>query len=255
MSARDPNLSDPVLSPAELNPLRIGLGPLETAAWLAPRPGDAVLLAQRRALAAEKPAEVLAAIPEGDAPVAELAAVLRARGLRIAEGGALPVLAAMAGAVAEDLLLLAADGETYRLVAGVLCFPNRWRLAEKIGKGLSAIHGPVPEYETALAGPVDRFLARLRPERAYTRGNWGLASSSALHLPLPVAPVDPAADTGFFLRREEQGFLKLPVTAAVVFSIRTTVTPWEQVPPEQRDAIREVAGVLSPEWRDYKSLT
>lgn len=247
-------MSGGVLTPAELNPLRIGLGPLEMEAWLAFRPGDDALLTERRHLAAEQPAEVLAALPEGEAPVAELASILRGRGLAIPGTDPRGALAAMAGAVAEDLLLLSPSGDTYRLVAGVLCFPNRWRLAEKIGKGLTAIHGPVPEYETALADPVDRFLARLRPGRAYTRGNWGLASSPALHLPLPVAPVDPAGDTGFFLRREEQGFVKLPETEAVVFSIRTTVTPWKEVPAEQQAAIRDAARLLSPEWRDYKSL-
>lgn len=247
-------MSNPVLTPAELNPLRIGLGPLEMDAWLAPRPGDAALLAERRALATEKSGEVLAALPEGDAPVAELAAVLRGRGFAIPDTGTLPMLAAMAGALAEDLLVLLAAGETYRLVAGVLCYPNRWRLTEKIGKGLAAIHGPVPDYATALAAPVDRFLARLRPGRAYARANWGLASSPALHLPHPVAPVDPAADGAFYLRREEQGFVKLPATEAVVFSIRTVVTPWAEVPAQNQAAIRDVAGLLSPEWRDYKSL-
>ena len=246
-------MSNRVLTPAELNPLRIGLGPLEMEDWLAPHIGDDALLAERRVLAAEHAGEVLAVLPEGEAPVAELAAVLRGRGHAIPETAALPALKAMAGAVAEDLLLLTPAGDTYRLAAGVLCFPNRWRLSDKIGKGLTAIHDPVPDYETTLAGPVDRFLARLRPGRAYTRGNWGLASSPALHLPLAVAPVNPA-DTGFFLRQEEQGFVKLPLTEAVVFSIRTTVTPWGEVPAEQRDAIREVAGLLSPEWRSYKSL-
>lgn len=247
-------MSSTVLTPAELNPLRIGLGPLEMDAWLAPQAGDAALLAERRALAASIPGEVIAATPAGEAPVAELAAVLRERGFTLPDADALPLLAALAGAVAEDLLLLTAAGETYRLVAGVLCFPNRWRLTDKIGKGLTAIHGPVPEYESALAGPVDRFLARLRPGRAFTRGNWGLASKPDLHLPTPVAPVDPRKDQAFFLRQEEQAFLKLPRTEAVVFSIRTTVTPWAEVPAEQRDAIREVSGLLSPAWRDYKSL-
>ncbi|MBX7200017.1 MAG: DUF3445 domain-containing protein [Rhodospirillaceae bacterium] len=247
-------MSGTILTPAELNPLRIGLGPLEMDAWLAPRPGDAALLAERGRLAAEQPDAVLAALSEGEAAVTELAAILRGRGHAIPGADARGALAAMAGAVAEDLLLLTPAGDTYRLVAGVLCFPNRWRLTEKIGKGLAAIHTPVPEYETALASPVDRFLARLRPGRAYTRSNWGLASSPALHLPLPVAPVDPVRDSAFFLRREEQGFVKLPASEAVVFSIRTTVTPWAEIPAEHQAAIREVAGLLSPAWRDYKSL-
>ena len=43
-----------------------------------------------------------------------------------------------------------ADGPVF--TAGVLCFPSRWRLMEKIGKPLSAVHGPVPLYADRLAG-------------------------------------------------------------------------------------------------------
>jgi hypothetical protein len=243
-----------VLSPADLSPLRIGLSPLEMDAWLKPHPQDAPLLAARRFLAAEQPTEVLAALPAGEAPVAELAGILRARGLPLTNTEALPMLVALAGAVAEDLLVLTFDGAAYVLTAGVLCFPNRWRLVEKMGRSLTAIHGPVPDYESALASPVDRFLERLRPGRAFVRGNWGLASSPDLHLPRSVAPVDPTADDAFYLRKEEQCFVKLPDTEAVVFSIRTTVIPWAEVPEGERHAIREVAGLLSPEWRAYKSL-
>ena len=246
-------MTDPVLTPADFSPLRIGLGPLEMAAWLSPRPGDEPLLALRRRLVAEKSTEVLAFLPTGEAPVAELADILRGRGLAMPASGTAAILAAMADGVAEDLLLLMPTDGVYVLSAGVLCFPNRWRLLDKIGKAMTAIHAPVPDYAAALAGPVDRFLDRLRPGRAFTRGNWGLASSPDLHLPLSVAPVDPVANTGF-LRTEEQGFVKLPVTGAVVFSIRTTVIPWDQAPEAERAMIREVAGALSPDWRAYKSL-
>ncbi len=247
-------MSGLVLTPAKLSPLRIGLGPLEMDAWLRPHPGDAPLLAARRRLAAEQSTEVLAALPAGEAPVAELAAILRARGLPLPTGEAQDVLAALAGAVAEDLLLLTFDGAAYVLTAGVLCFPNRWRLVDKMGRTLTAIHGPVPDYETALASPVDRFLERLRPGRAFVRGNWGLASSPDLHLPQSVPPVDPNAEGDIYLRKEEQSFVKLPDTEAVVFSIRTAVIPWAEAPEDERHAIREAAGLLSPEWRAYKSL-
>ena len=248
-------MSQPAPTPADFDPLRIGLAPLELDAWLRPRSGDAALLAQRARLAANLPEDVLALTPAGAAPVEELAETLRARGLALSAGDAAAVLPALAGAVAEDLLLLTPADGPYVLSAGVLCFPNRWRLADKIGHGLTAIHAPVPDYADALARQVDHFLERLRPGRAFVRGNWGLASSPDLHLPLPVALVDPQAETGFFLRREEQSFVKLPVTGAVVFAIRTTVVAWEQVPENERAAIRAVAEVLSPSWRAYKSLT
>ena len=247
-------MSPRIPTAADYSPLRIGLAPLDMAAWLRPRAGDAGLLALRALRATEQPENVLALTPAGAAPVEELADILRRRGVPLPAGDASGLLSALASAVVEDLLLLAPSQSSYVLAAGVLCFPNRWRLADKIGHGLTAIHDPVPDYADALARQVDHFLERLRPGRAFVRGNWGLASSPELYLPLPVAPVDPTQATGFFLRQEEQSFVKLPASGAVVFAIRTTVVPWEQVPEAERAAIGEAAGGLSPPWRDYKSL-
>ena len=110
------------------------------------------------------------------------------------------------------------------------------------------------DYAKALAGPVDRFLARLRPMRFYMRENWGFASRPDRHLPDPIPPVDPARDNDFFLRIEAQGFLKLPATSAVVFSIRTTITHWSDVPEDCRAAFVAAAKSLSPAWLAYKSI-
>ena len=74
--------------------------------------------------------------------------------------------------VQEDLCLLRAGAEGYALAAAVVCFPSRWSLAEKAGKPLRAIHGPVPDYEAELTRPVDRFFDMLKPERPVWRANW-----------------------------------------------------------------------------------
>ena len=49
-----------------------------------------------------------------------------------------------------DILLLMPSGESgeFRLVAGCVCFPSSWCLAEKIGRPLSVIHDPVPGLNT-----------------------------------------------------------------------------------------------------------
>ena len=138
--------------------------------------------------------------------------------------------------------------------SAVLCFPNRWRLADKAGKPIIAVHAPVPEYADKLSSQVDFFLDRLRPGRRFTRSNWGLASSATLHLPDPIAPVNPLADSNFFMRREDQSFVKLPISSAVIFTIRTTVTPWAEVSPEDRAAVVDYAKTLPPAWLGYKSM-
>src|SRR5260370_3650971 len=81
--------------------------------------------------------------------------------------------------VQEDLCLLLSDGGPYRLVAASLCSPARWRLADKIGRPLGAIHDPVPGYGAKLAAPVDRFFALLKPGQLAWRLHLGLRDDPA----------------------------------------------------------------------------
>jgi hypothetical protein len=78
--------------------------------------------------------------------------------------------------VQEDLCLMAraATRAVYRLVGASVCFPTRWRLADKIGQPLQAIHAPVPDYDAQLASTMERFFARLKPDKLVWRCNWSL---------------------------------------------------------------------------------
>lgn len=244
------------VDPATLHPARMGLEPLPLSDWLRPRAGDEALLGARARLIAAYASEVTAALPEADAAVAELAALLRRRGSQVEEAdGGLATMAALGRAIAEDLCILTrGTNDPYRLTAGVLCFPNRWRLAEKIGGNVLAVHGPVPDYAGALSDSVDRFLDKLKPERAYVRRNWGLAGSPELFLPQPIPAVDPRTDKSVYLRREDQSFLKLPETGAVIFAIRTAVSPWADAPADLRAGILATIDGMGPGWLAYKSI-
>jgi len=238
------------------HPLRMGLAPLPLADWLSPRDDDGKVLIERARVIATYGDDVLAALPEADTAVEELVVLLRERGFAISPGNSsLLSLAAIGHAVAEDLCILTpAEDASYRLTAGLLCFPNRWRLKEKLGGSVLAVHGPVPDYAAHISHDVDRFLTRLRPERAFVRSNWGLAGAADLFLPEPIPAVDPQDDGAVFLRREDQSFLKLPRTGAVIFSIRTTVTPWTEVLEEERAGIVATIRDLPPAWLAYKSI-
>ncbi|MBV9785849.1 MAG: DUF3445 domain-containing protein, partial [Acidisphaera sp.] len=74
----------------------------------------------------------------------------------------------------------AAPPGPYRLTAASLCFPTRWRLADKIGKPMQAIHATVPLYAERLARPVDRFFEKLAPQRPVFRTNFSLLDNPAL---------------------------------------------------------------------------
>jgi hypothetical protein len=55
--------------------------------------------------------------------------------------------------------------EEYRLVAGSICTAGFWRLKDKIGRTLREIHlnGKVPQYETKLEFPMNKFFSKLAP--------------------------------------------------------------------------------------------
>jgi hypothetical protein len=121
----------------------------------------------------------------------------------------------------------------------------------------------VPEYAEKLAAPADVAMARVVVRRPYWRMNWAITDQPALHQ--PTGFLDAAAgrrhrgDIGreVFVRVERQTFVRLPVTGAIVFGIRTFVRPLASAFPTPEDRAR-VAATLStvPEGdRHYKSLT
>lgn len=237
------------------HPLRMGLEPLAIEKWLAPRAGDEHLLAERAKLIETQQQDVVATLPEADSAVQELAGLLRSRGVAIAgDGHSNSVLQSMGTSIAEDICVLISNDVEYRLMAAVLCFPNRWKLRDKIGRTITEIHGPVPDYAEKMSGTVDRFLAKLRPLRAFARDNWGLTASPTLHQPDLAPPVHVSDLGGTFLRIEEQSFLKLPDTEAVIFAIRTSVTPWLRVPESTRDTVARSAEALRSDWLAYKAI-
>jgi dimethylamine monooxygenase subunit A len=114
------------------------------------------------------------------------------------------------------------------LVAGCVCFPNRWRLADKVGRAVTAVHGPVPHYANQLGRPVDRLMERLAQERVMERANWGLVDGPELFAPVSRDAKPGAEDElveRLWLRIERQTLRRLPRTRAVVFTIRTLQAP------------------------------
>lgn len=165
--------------------------------------------------------------------------------------------------VQEDLCIIrpADDGPVF--IAAVLCFPSRWRLADKIGKPLAAVHGPVPLYADRLSRPVDRFFRHLKPGRIAERLNWSLLDDPALFQPggkwrdTGDAAITPAnvADR-VFLRVERQTLRALPASGTVLFGIRVHVYPLTRVIRSATDAatLAEAVRALPQEIQHYKSL-
>jgi hypothetical protein len=132
-------------------------------------------------------------------------------------------IAAAAHLVPEDLCLMRASPDGYRLVAAALCFPTRWRLADKLGQPMLAIHAPVPGYAAAIGGASDDVMAALDVARPVWRANWSLLDSPVLYQPqrLPQSALA-GAEVGerLWLRSERQTLRRLPGCGDVLFTIR-----------------------------------
>jgi dimethylamine monooxygenase subunit A len=155
------------------------------------------------------------------------------------------------------------DREPLLLTAGILCFPNRWRLSEKIGLPMLGIHTPVSQYGEEIGAPTDSLLDRLKPGHPVWRMNWGIADNPTLHQ--PTGHFDPNAGTRVLdigndvvLRIERQTLIRLPKTGAVVFGIRTIVRTLNEVlfsDPTVASRMATALDTLPDDMRAYKSLT
>ncbi|HEX4174140.1 MAG TPA: DUF3445 domain-containing protein, partial [Acetobacteraceae bacterium] len=129
--------------------------------------------------------------------------------------------------VQEDLCVIQHGDDGPIFTAAVLCFPSRWRLNEKLGKPLAAVHRPVPHYAERLAAPVDRFMARVKPGHIASRLNWSVLDNPAMFQPTgkwreesnPAVTSDNAGEH-LYLRVERQTLRRLPQSGAILFGIR-----------------------------------
>ncbi|HVC60900.1 MAG TPA: DUF3445 domain-containing protein [Acetobacteraceae bacterium] len=242
--------------PFEPGPYRMamGLATLPEAAWFELDGHYPPELRERRRLLGEHRPDVFAALPVSDAARAEtLAAIagnlttrhpdwfardgttlhnrLTGEHWDLAHPPCDPL--ELAGRlVQEDLCVIQHDDAAPVLTAAVLCFPSRWRLGEKLGQPLAAVHAPVPFYAERLARPVDRFMHHIKPGHIAARLNWSVLDNATLFQPEGKwrearNPAVTAANAGqtLFLRVERQTLRRLPRTGAVLFGIRVHVYP------------------------------
>jgi hypothetical protein len=242
-------------------------------------------MTERRRLLAERHAEVFAALPGSDAACAEvlerLATLLPDRFPDWFAGGdgslhnhltgeawdladpPLHPLEVAARLVQEDLCILQPGPDGPVLTAAALCFPTRWRLAEKLGQPLAAVHGPVPIYPERLAVPVDRLLGRLAAGKLVQRINWSLLDDPTLFQPVRLSPMEADASitpenagNRVFLRSERQTLSSLPASDAVLFTIRVHIYPLASIAatPALAAQLAEAVRALPDPIRRYKRL-
>jgi dimethylamine monooxygenase subunit A len=210
-------------------------------------------LAEKARLLAERRDELVAVLPSARTAAAEvLEAVVAVTG-RPPEDDLEPLDAA-GRMVQEDLCLLVEREGAHHLDGASLCFPSYWSLADKLGRPLAEVHGPVPHYADSLAERVERHLAGLRPGRPVWRRNWSIHDDPTLHLPgpTPPRPVDPPE--GLWLRSERQTLSRLPRSGAVLFTIGTQQVPLSVLAgrPDLAAATADAIEAWSEGMRAYK---
>ena len=217
----------------------MGLHALDPSAWLLVTVEHAAETAEKRRLYAAG-ADIHRLLPEGEAAAVELGSALAAHLARhhptvVLDGNIASPLVRLGLAVQEDLCLMLAGPEGYRLVGAFVAFPARWDLGEKIGKPIQAIHAPVPGLEPAIGRPIGLFFERLAVGHPVWRANWSITDDPTLHQPsnafrrtaTRVTPMD--AGRRLYLRVERQTLTRLPETRAVLFTILTFVLPLAMV--------------------------
>jgi hypothetical protein len=169
-------------------------------------------------------------------------------------------LAVVAEWVQEDVCLMKIEDGGARLEAGLLCFPSRWKLIDKMGLDMTGIHRPVPAFNQNLEKPATRFLQHTTPDKPMWRLNWTIHASKELFAygsdePQRLAPGAPVLEN-LFLRVERQTLRRLPRSAYVVFTIRTYVTPLTEVAREAQDrnALLSCLQSLPKEVAKYRGM-
>lgn len=235
-------------SPAR--PFAIGLSPLGDRPWLITDDRLPDYLAEKARLMATVPDRVFMAEPATQD--AQQETLRRVAGWQAANNAhrftgrpdaltacdapepdpAAPPLARAAMLCAEDLVLMRKGGDGWRIAAASLCFPSSWRLAEKFGKPMEAVHAPVPGYAagTRNALLVNRIFDNLAPDAPVLRGNWSIYGDGRLHHPDPhegerASDPERLGPHGLFLREERQTLTRLPVSGDILFTILITLSP------------------------------
>nr|WP_040533036.1 DUF3445 domain-containing protein [Gordonia rhizosphera] len=174
----------------------------------------------------------------------------------------------LAREVPDDLLLVTErDGRLY-FDAGAVTFAAAWSVSFDVGMDMYEIHAPVPGLiRDGVVARAEQFLRRLPADQVYRRVNWTLSASDSHKLDVSLEELPewagdiPAmlADKDFGrsrLRIELEHFIRLPMTGAVTFNIRTFMASLAEVKaiPEWAEQLATVIETLPEPIAAYKGF-
>ncbi|MBT8148192.1 MAG: DUF3445 domain-containing protein [Gammaproteobacteria bacterium] len=166
--------------------------------------------------------------------------------------------------IQEDVCLMELQDDEYRLTAASVCAPSNWALEQKIGRSLDDIHQPVPGYARQLSSRVNRLFASLKPDKPLLRFNWSVQDSNELFwrkdLPQPEPRTGESGESGesgeLYWRVERQTLRRLPISGAVVFTIRIFIHSFSRLAsmPYFLSNSQHLIDRLSCDQKKYKGL-
>ncbi len=251
--------------------LKMGLQALKSS-WLDPDEDHARDLAEKKQLLHKMRNKVYAAV-EGTEAAQETILKLVQDELSLAYplistsfGGNSgdPAIIHAASLIQEDLVLMRRKDEDYILAAACVCFPTGWNLDEKIGRSMRHIHDPVPDLNSSIGDPIDRFFRNLKSGKIVERFNWGLYDSEALFQSADWRenrPIDKplTADTvgeQIFFRVERQTLQRLEEKDDILFTIRIYNTSLAEVTNDLKRALQlqHALKTMGKDMHHYKSF-
>lgn len=164
--------------------------------------------------------------------------------------------------VEEDFLLLLKEPNDieYKLKGGSWCLPSGFDPVDKFNNDILTIHQPVPYYQEKLKTSMNKYFSRVEPHKFVTRSNWTVQAHPKMFALASTKEYDhenhlKAQELDFndvALRVERQVVTKLPRLQAIVFTIKTYLTPLTQLKIEGNTAICEAIAGIDDNIGEYK---
>lgn len=143
--------------------------------------------------------------------------------------------------IPDDLLLVKERHGQLHFDAGLVTFAAAWSVSFDVGMSMQEIHGPVPRLTgEGITSRAEQFLTRLPADQVYRRVNWTLSGSGSRKLDVSLEELPEWGtdiprlvrdrDWGSLqLRIEVEHFIRLPMTGAVTFNIRTHMASLDDI--------------------------
>ena len=246
-------------------PFSIGMAPIAVDDWIEVDELHAAQCALKAEILAREGKEAFDATPGSEPAQGEakerLVAHLRRRFPHVSTALAAdePPLKAIARCVQEDLLLMGRKPEGWTLIAGSLCFPTTWRLSEKIGRPMAAIHAPVPGFAGPMGERIQRIFDHLQPDAPVERHNLSVYADAKLRHEKTRTPKDRFPDDQpilplAHLRVERQTLTRLPDTGAILFTVRIHLMRLSETPASLTALVGAHVAAMKDEELVYKGL-